>query len=152
MDHLKHELHAAERAASSPFVDEPRSEGWYPLLMAAFVTALAAGPVMTLNGLGYLGFLLQALAIAATAAYYVRHGKRAGAVPRMRSAPPEVLRAYAFLLVGAVAAVGVSVGAWLLGGWQAGLPAVFLSGWGVVWLYERRVYPRAVALVRKRLA
>lgn len=152
MDHLQQQLRTAERAAAAPFVDEPRSEGWYPLLMAAFVTALTAGPVMTLHGMGYLGFLLQGLAIGATAVYYVRHEKRAGAVPRMRSAPAEVRRAYAFLLVGAVVAVAVSVVAWLLGGWPVGLTAVFVSSLAVVWLYERRVYPRAVALVRDRLA
>lgn len=152
MDDLQQELRAAERAATAPFVDEPRSEGWYPLLMAVFVTAQVAGPLLTVHGMGYLGFSLQALAIVATALYYVRHARRAGAVPRMRSAPPEVRRAYAFLLVGALVAVVVSVLAWLLGGWPAGLTAVFGSSLALVWLYERRVYPRAVALVRERLA
>ena len=83
MDHLQQELRAAERSATVPFVDEPRSEGWYPVMMAAFVTALTAGPVIVLHGLGYAGFLLQAVAIGATAVYYVRHERRAGAVPRI---------------------------------------------------------------------
>lgn len=152
MDDVQQDLRAAERAAATPFVDEPRSQEWYPFFMAASVTALTAGPVLTVHGLGYLGFSLQALAMAAVAVYYLRHQERAGAVPRMRSAPPEVRRAYLFLLVGAVAAVGVSVTAWTLGGWPVGLATVFLSSLGAVWLYERRIYPRALALLQERLA
>jgi hypothetical protein len=152
MDDLQQELRAAERAAATPFVDEPRSEAWYPLLMAAFVTAMAAGPVLVAHGLGFPGFSLQALALAAVAFYYVGHHQRAGAVPRMRSAPPEVQRAYVVLLVGALAVVIVSVVAWSINGWPSGLTAVFLSSLALVWLYERRLYPRAVTLLRERLA
>ena len=152
MDELQQELRAAERAAAAPFVEDPRSQAWYPLFMAAFVTALTAGPVLTVHGLGYLGFPLQAVALAAVAFYYARHHERAGAVPRMRSAPPEVQRAYTLVLVGAVAGLGVSVLTWLVSGWPTGLAAVFVSSLAVAWLYERHLYPRALHLVQQRLA
>lgn len=152
MDDLKQELRAAERAAAAPFVEDPRSQAWYPLFMAAFVTALTAGPVLTVHGLGYLGFPLQALALAAVGSYYLRHHKRAGAVPRMRSAPPEMQRAYTLLLLGAVTALGISVMTWLASGWPAGLAAVFGSSLALAWLYERHLYPRALRLLQQRLA
>jgi hypothetical protein len=36
--------------------------------------------------------------------------------------------------------------------WPVGLSTVFLSSLAVVWLYERRIYPRAVTLLQERLA
>lgn len=152
MDHVHQQLRAAERAAAAPFVEEPRSEAWYPALMAAFCTAICAGPVLVVTGYAPLGFLLQAVAVVALAAYYARHQARAGAVPRMRAAPPEVRRAYAHLLGGTALAAAVSAGLWLLGGWPVGLATVFVTVLAVVWFYERRSYPRAVARVRERLA
>ncbi len=152
MDDVQQELRAAERAAAAPFVDEPRSESWYPLFMAAFCTAIVAGPLLVVRGPGALGLGVQLVAVLALGAYYARHHSRAGAVPRMRSAPPEVRRAYSQLFVGIATAALLSAGLWVLGGWRVGLSTVFVSSLVVVWLYERRLYPRAVARVRGRLA
>lgn len=145
-------LRQADRAAAAPFLEQPRTRWWYPPFMAAFFTGLAAGPVLVAEGRGGAGFAVQGLVLVGFLAFTVGYRRQAGTSPRMRSAPPEITRAYLFLLLAGGACVGVTAAAWSLAGPVAGLSALFVTSLAVVWAYERAVYPQAAARVRRRLA
>ena len=144
--------HEADRAAAAPFVEQPRSAWWYAPATAVFFTAMAAGPALAASGHAPLGFSIQGAALLGFLVFNHDHRRRAGTSPRMRSAPHEITVAYVFLAVGGTVAATVTAMSWLTWGAQAGLAVLFLASLGVVWTYERLVYPRAVRLVRQRLA
>ncbi|WP_157358952.1 hypothetical protein [Arthrobacter sp. Soil782] len=152
MENTHDALHDVERAAAAPFVNEPVSQWWYPLLMASFFTAMAAGPLLISQGRGAAGMGLQAVAIIAVGAFYVAHRAKSGTSPRMRSAPDEIKRAYRWLCLAFGGSMAVSVVVWMLLGWQGGLSVIFVMTLAITWAYERILYPRAVQQVRDRLA
>lgn len=151
MESTQNILHEAERAAAAPFLNEPRSPWWYPLLTGAFFTGLAAGPLLIAHGYAPLGFVLQAAAVCAYSAFMLGHRRRAGTSPRLRRAPREVRGAYWWLGGATVVCAAVTIACWVSMGWQAGLPSLFLSSAAATWWYERRAYPRAVAATQERL-
>lgn len=145
-------LRAAERAAAAPFIDYPKTPWWYPLLFATFMTAVLAGPALVQHGHGIAGFGLQFLSLAALITFARWYRTRWGAWPRMSAAPAEIKGAYRWFLTMFVVGAVVSVAAWLLGGPQVGLPAIFVVAYALIWAYEGVVYPRAAQRVRERLA
>lgn len=152
MENTRNALRDVELAAAAPFVNEPVSPWWYPLLMASFFTALVAGPLLISQGLGAAGFGLQLVAIIAVGVFYAALRAKAGTSPKMRSAPDEIKHAYRGLFLGFGGSAVVSVAVWVLLGWQGGLSAIFLTTLATTWEYERVLYPRAVQRVRDRLA
>ena len=152
METTESALRAAERAAAAPFVDYPATPSWYPLLVAGFMTAMPGGPVLIRHDHVVLGFGVQALAIALLMAFILWYRKRWGTWPRMAAAPPEIKTAYRWYVLAFAAGAFFCLAAWGAGGWQLGLPAIFVATYALVWVYERSVYPKAAQRVRERLA
>ena len=152
MENTQDALRDVEQAAAAPFVNEPVSPWWYPLLMASFFTALVAGPLLISQRWAVAGFGLQLVAIIAVGVFHAAHRTKAGTSPRMRSAPDEIKHAYRWFFLGFGGSATVSVAVWMLLGWQGGLSAIFVTTLAVTWAYERVLYPRAVQRVRDRLA
>lgn len=152
METTESALRAAERAAAAPFIEYPATPWWYPLLVAGFMTAMPGGPVLIRHGHTFLGFGVQALAVGALFAFLTVYRKKWGAWPRMAAAPPEIKEAYRWYALTFAAGIFCCIGAWVAGGWQLGLPVIFVATFVLVWVYERTVYPRAARRVRERLA
>ena len=71
-------------------------------------------------------------------------------VPEMTIA--EIKEAYRWYALTFAAGIFCCIGAWVAGGWQLGLPVIFVATFVLVWVYECTVYPRAARRVRERLA
>lgn len=152
MENAQHALRELDLAAAAPFVNDPVTEWWYPPMMASFFTAMAAGPLLISQGHAAAGLTLQAVANVTVVLYYLAHRAKAGTSPRMRSAPAEIKGAYRWCFVVFTGCAAVSAALWILFGWTVGLCTIFATTLAATWAYERVVYPRAVRLVRDRLA
>jgi hypothetical protein len=151
MENTEDTLRDVKRAAAAPFVNEPVSQWWYPLLMAGFFTAMVAGPLLISQGRGVAGMGLYAVAIIAVGVFYVAHRAKSGTSPKMSSAPDEIKRVYRWFCLAFAGSLAVSVVMWIFLGWQSGLSAFFVTTLATTWIYERVLYPRAVQQVRDRL-
>ncbi|MCY7402037.1 MAG: hypothetical protein LH477_13990 [Nocardioides sp.] len=145
-------MRAIERAAAAPFITAPRTQWWYPVLMACFFTAMMAGAPLVGRGHAAVGFGLQVLALVAVGVFYGTYRETWGTRPRMRSAPPEIAAVYRWCWGAFAGAMLLSAAVWVLSDWRVGLSSIFVTTLAVTWAYERRVYPRAAQQVRERLA
>ena len=152
MESNEQQMWAIERAAAAPFITAPRTQWWYPVLMAGFFTLMAAGPVLVGRGHAAVGFGLQVVALVAVGVFYGAYRETWGTRPRMRSAPTEIAGAYRWCFVAFSGCVVLSAAAWARVDWRVGLSSIFVTTLAVTWAYERSVYPRAAQQVRDRLA
>jgi hypothetical protein len=145
----RQQLREAERAAAAPYVDYPRTPGWYAPVVGAWSAALVA-VLATRSSHPVLSVVVLVALVAAEGGFLAWYRNKRGTMPSMRQVPPEIRREMSRYLVGLVVVVAAVVAAAvLLSGLLAALLAFVLVTGGLT-VYERR-YERAAAATRARL-
>lgn len=152
MENYGETLHAADLAAAAPFTQTPRTPAWYPFTIATYLTTIFGAFLLVQEGRIIMGAGLSLLSVAVMLVMTFAVRSQWGTWPRMSAAPDEIKRAFGLYLLLAVAAIVISVSAWLWLGPLGGLITLFLTTLVVVWAYEFRLYPAAARQVRQRLA
>jgi hypothetical protein len=141
-------LAEAERATAALWTDYPPTPAWYyPAVgawFAGYVVAFGAplADHVRLPLLLVLPFLFG---------LFVRwYTDKRGAMPRLRSAPPEFKSAIRWYLVGYAALLGACVAVYFTAGYVAATVVAFVGATAGLWVYER-AYEDAVRRTRERL-
>lgn len=151
MESIPNPLREADRAAAMPFLNPPATPWWYPLMMAAYFTTVS-GAAAILREHQAIGLTMLVVPIAAVLLFVRHYRRRWGTWPRLEKAPAEIRRAYAWFLGACAVDIVICGLVWVFAGAPVALPVIFVTSLIIFWLYERRVYPKAAAKARERLA
>ena len=145
------ELALIERAAVAPWIDYAPAPWWYVpsagLIAGTLVFVL--GERETLPSVWYVLALL--VVVMLIGAWIGAAMSRQGAVPRLRSAPPEFVSAVRAYFVGCVVLLTAVVTVFFAIGSRLAAIVAALGVAGGLYLHERR-YAAAAEVVRRRVA
>jgi hypothetical protein len=145
------QLRVLERAEAAPYVNYPKTPGWYAPAVGLWTAALiGAFTWWRVSAALFVGSLVALVALELWFVTWMR--RRHGAMPMPgRGKPPREIRAIWVRFSVAVPVVVALVAlAWWLGGVPAGAGTAFVLVTAGLWYYERR-YAVAAAEVRERL-
>ncbi len=145
-------LRDLDRAAALPFTKYPPSPRWYPLLMGGCLSAIVAALFLIFGGNRLLGAILEIIAVLCFILFLTWYRKKWGTWPDMKEAPIEIRRVYRRFYVAYSSAWVLIVALAFLTSPALTVAVTFSVFTALVWVYERKVYPAAAALVRARLA
>ncbi|WP_298455174.1 hypothetical protein [uncultured Cellulomonas sp.] len=144
-------LRQSDRAAASPFIDHPRSPGWYSPAVGLWWAGLAVMVHLYLDGRTVAASILLAALLVSEMAVIAWLRRRWGVWPRMAQAPAEVKSTYHRFVVGVVLVALVAALAWWQLGWVVGVVVIAVAMTALHAFYRLRAYPAAAERVRERL-
>ncbi|MDQ2852834.1 MAG: hypothetical protein ABI384_02685 [Allobranchiibius sp.] len=138
-----------ERGEASPYVDYPRTPGWYPLTVGVWAGALVLA-IALLQRSTWLGALAIVGLVVLEGAFLGWYQRLHGALPSLRNPPAEfrpLFQRYAF---GFCTILGVAVALWFITNpWVTAIAITVLATGGIA-AYER-AYAAAAIRTRARL-
>lgn len=140
-----------DHLAATPFIEYPTTPSWYPALIGGYWTAMTGAILAGRHGHPVWTVVIALAALVVLMGYLRSYRARWGTWPLMSNAPAEIRRAYMTNLRGLILCVALTAVAFALAPWFVTLAVGFVSFTTLYWLYERRIYPGAVARVKARL-
>ena len=140
-----------ERAEAAPYVNYPKTPGWYSPAVGLWMAALiGAFTWWRVSAALFVGSLVALVALEFWFITWLRRRHGAMPMPGHGTPPREIGAIWVRFFVAVPVVVALIALAWWLGGVPAGAGTAFVLVTAGLWYYERR-YAAAAAEVRKRL-
>ena len=140
-----------ERAEAAPYVNYPKTPGWYSPAVGLWMAALiGAFTWWRVSAALFVGSLVALVALEFWFITWMRRRHGAMPMPGHGTPPREIGAIWVRFFVAVPVVVALIALAWWLGGVPAGAGTAFVLVTAGLWYYERR-YAVAAAEVRERL-
>ncbi|MGY4768082.1 hypothetical protein ACXC9Q_14310 [Kribbella sp. CWNU-51] len=140
-----------ERAEATPYVNYPKTPGWYSPAVGLWMAALIGAFIWwRVSAALFVGSLVALVALEFWFITWMRRRHGAMPTPGHGTPPREIGAIWVRFFVAVPVVVALVALAWWLGGVPAGAGTAFVLVTAGLWYYERR-YAVAAAEVRERL-